>query len=80
MSIWVTRWFLLWCSVINYGILLVWFVFLTFAHDWIDLLHGKWFRLPIEQFTAIHYAGMFIFKIGIIPLKLVPYVALRIVS
>ena len=34
MSIELARNFLLWCTVINYGILLVWFLVFTLAHDW----------------------------------------------
>jgi hypothetical protein len=80
MSIEVTRNFLLWCTVINYGILLVWFLFFVFAHDWIQRIHGRWFRLPGDQFDALHYAGMTIFKVGIILFNLVPFVVLCIVS
>ena len=29
----VTRNFLLWCTIINYGVLLVWFMVFVFAHD-----------------------------------------------
>jgi hypothetical protein len=72
--------FLLWCIVINYGIVLVWFLAFTFIHDWIYRLHSKWFRLSIDQFDAINYAGFAVYKIGIILLNLVPYVALRIVA
>jgi hypothetical protein len=39
--------------------------------------HGRWFRLSVEQFDMLHYAGMSIFKIGIILLNLVPYIALH---
>ncbi|MBI3246634.1 MAG: hypothetical protein HYZ50_09025 [Deltaproteobacteria bacterium] len=80
MSIEATRNFLLWCTVINYGVLLVWFLFFAFAHDWIQRLHGRWFHLSREQFDALHYVGMAIFKIGIILFNLVPYVVLRIVG
>ncbi|MGH8502531.1 MAG: DUF6868 family protein [Gammaproteobacteria bacterium] len=80
MSIEVTRNFLLWCTVINYGILLVWFLFFAFAHDWIQRIHGRWFRLSGDQFDTLHYAGMAIFKLGIILFNLVPFVVLCIVS
>jgi hypothetical protein len=43
-------------------------------------LHARWFRLPAEQFDAIHYAAMAIYKIGIILFNLVPYVALVIAA
>jgi hypothetical protein len=80
MSIEVTRSFLLWCTVINYGILLVWFLVFALAHDEIQRLHGRWFRLSHEQFDALHYAGMSIFKTGVLLFNLVPLVALWIVS
>ena len=69
---------LLWCTVINFGVLLWWFLLFRLAHDWLYRLHGRWFRLSREQFDAIHYAGMAAYKIAILLLNLVPYVALRI--
>jgi len=80
MDLHVVRDVLLWCTVINYGVLLWWFLVFIFAHDWMLRLHGRWFRLPVEQFDSIHYAGMAIYKVGILLLNLVPYVALLIVA
>jgi len=73
MSINMLRNALLWCAVINYGVLLVWFLFFILAHDFMHRLHGRWFQLSRQQFDIIHYAGMGIFKLGIILLNLVPY-------
>jgi hypothetical protein len=80
MTIAVTRNFLLWCTVINYGVLLVWFLVFVFAHDWMLRIHGRWFRLSRDQFDALHYAGMSIFKIGIILFNLVPFIVLSILA
>ena len=68
-----------WCAVINIGLLLWWFLMFALAHDFVYRLHGKWFKLTVERFDAIHYAGMAFFKIGIFLLNIVPYLALRIV-
>ena len=73
------RTFLLWCKVINYGVLLVWFGVFAFAHDRMQRLHGQWFRLSDQQFDALHYAGMSIYKIGVLLFNLVPFVVLSIV-
>ena len=35
MNIEIVRRFFLWCTIINDGILLVWFLFFMLAHDWI---------------------------------------------
>jgi len=42
------------------------------------LLHSRWFHLSVDQFDMLHYAGMAIFKIGILLFNVVPYIALRI--
>ena len=72
--------FLLWCTIINYLILIVWFVAFSVAHEWMYKMHGRWFRLTNEQFDAIHYGGMAVYKIGVLLLNLVPLIALYIVA
>jgi hypothetical protein len=62
------------------GILLWWFLFFALAHDWVYQFHGKWFKLSVDKFDAIHYAGMAFFKICIFLFNIVPYFALRIVG
>lgn len=76
MNLEMVRHFLLWCTIINYGVLLVWFVAFVAAHDAMLRIHGRWFRLSRDQFDAIHYAGMSIYKIGILLFNLVPCVVL----
>ncbi len=71
---------LLWCAVFNYAILLIWFGVFVFAHDWMYRMHGRWFKLSIETFDAMHYAGLSAYKIGILLLNLAPLVALYLVS
>lgn len=80
MTIGIARDFFLWCTVIDYGVLLVWFLFFVFAHDRLQRLHGRWFLLSREQFDALHYAGMSIFKIGILLFNLVPFVVLSMLK
>jgi len=76
----LTRSFLLLSTVINYVILLVWFLVFVLARDWMRRFHGRWFRLADDQFDALHYLGMSIYKIGILLLNLVPYLVLRIIG
>jgi len=68
-----------WCAVINLGLLLWWCLFFMLAHDWMYRIHGKWFKLPVEGFDAIHYSGMAFFKICILLFNIAPYLAIRIV-
>ena len=80
MTLEIVRATLAWCSVINLGLLLWWFLFITFAHDWTYRYHSRWFKLSMEQFDTIHYVGITFFKISIFLFNLVPYFALRIVG
>lgn len=80
MTLDVAREVLGWCTVINYSLVFLWFVLLAFAREWMYRLHGDWFTLSIEQFSLVHYAGMALYKIGILLLNLVPYVALHLVG
>ena len=40
----------------------------------------RWLRLSAEQFDAINYGLMVLFKIGVVLFNLVPYIALRLVA
>ena len=80
MTVDIFRAVLGWCCIINIGLLLWWFLFLVFAHGWVHQIHGKWFKLSLETFDTIHYAGMAFFKICIFLFNIVPYLALLIVT
>ena len=77
MSVETVRQVLLWCGVINYGLLILWVLIFLLARDGLHRL-GRWFRLSAEQFDAIQYAGMVLYKLGILLFNLVPFIALRI--
>lgn len=80
MTIEILREFLLWCTIINFGLLILWWLMIMFLHDWIYRFHGKWFKLTEERFDAIHYAGMALYKLSIFVFNIVPYTALWIVG
>lgn len=70
---------LLFCTAINYAILLIWFGVFVFAHDWLYRMHSRWFKLSVETFDVVNYAGISIYKIGILLFNLVPLIALHFV-
>jgi hypothetical protein len=72
--------FLLWSAIVNYAILFAWFLAFTCAHQALYGLHTRWFRLSVDQFDAIHYAGMTAYKIAVLSLNVAPYIALRIAT
>ena len=80
MSLEAAQDFLLWCLVLNYGILLLWFLVFWLGHDWMFKLHSRWFDISKERFDSIHYASMAVYKVGIFLFNLSPYVALRLIG
>lgn len=72
--------FLLWCAGINYAILIVWFGVFSLAHDWLYRIHTRWFRLSPENFDALNYAGVAIYKIGIMLFFVVPLISLYLTT
>lgn len=67
------------CTLFNYAVLILWFAVFTFAHDWLYRLHSRWFKIPVETFDTIHYAGLAIYKIGILLFNIAPLVAMHFV-
>lgn len=80
MSLQMLSEFLLWCTAINYALLLLWFGVFAFARGWLRRLHGRWFRLSDDAFDAVHYGGMAVFKLGIFLFNLTPWIALQVVT
>jgi len=80
MSVETARAFLLWCTIIDYAALMVWFLAFAVAHDWLHRMQGRWYRLSREQFDAANWVAMAHLKIGILMFNLVPCVVLYIVA
>jgi len=80
MTIQMLRDALLWCSVINYGVLIVWFLGYMLLHERLRRWWGAWFHVSDQNVDAINFAAISVFKMGILLLNLVPYIALRIVA
>lgn len=80
MTVEIVRDVLAWCTVMNFAVLFLWFMVFSLAHDRLYRVHGKWCKLSVETFDAIHYGGMGFFKLCIFLLNLAPYLAMRIVG
>jgi len=80
MSFELARNILLWCTVLNFGFVLVWFLLLVLLHD---RLYQRWSRclhLTAAQFDAISFAGIVFYEVAILLFNLVPYIALCIAA
>ena len=68
-----------WTAAVNYGLLIVWFLVFTSAHDWLMRMHVSWFSLSKEAFDALHYGLMGAYEVIIFTFFLVPYVVLHLI-
>ncbi len=68
--------FFKWCTFINAGILVFWFVFYLLAKDAIYQIHCRWFELSKEKFSSTNYRLLGQYKIAILLFNLVPWIAL----
>jgi len=80
MSLENIRYLLLWCTIINYAWMILWFLLVVLGRQWMYKLWGKWFHLSNEQFDFLNFTGMMLYKIGVLLFNLVPLIALYIVK
>jgi hypothetical protein len=78
MELEVIRKVLAWCTLINWGVLMLWVFFVVFAGDWMYATHGRLFKLSREAFNTVNYAAMALFKLLVLVFNFVPYLVLRL--
>jgi hypothetical protein len=79
VSIETARSFFLWCSVINYALLIVWALLATLGRGWLYSLAGRVFPMSREQFDLVNYAGITLYKMGVLIFNIVPLISLWII-
>jgi len=80
MTLVEVREMLMWCSILNMGLLILIGVMFLVAGKWICRLHGKIWGIPEEQIRISLYRIMATYKIFIFLFNIVPYAALRIMG
>jgi hypothetical protein len=80
MSVETARSFFLWCSVINFILLLVWAGVAIFGRSLLIKLTARLFHLTIEQIDLLNICGITLYEMGIFLFNLVPCIALYIVK
>ena len=71
--------FFFWNLILNFAMLLWWFVIFSYKKDFVYKLHSIWFSIEKEKFDAIHYSAMAYYKLAIFIFSLFPYLALQII-
>ena len=69
-----------WSLVINFAVLILWFILFTLARDWIYRMHSSLFKVSPDAFNAINYGGLGLYKMIVFVFIFIPYIAMHIVS
>ena len=80
MDIQTVRAFFMWCTILNGSLLVFSFIICASAGDWVYRMHSKWFPIPRNIFNVVIYSFIGLFKISVLVLNLIPYIALGIVG
>jgi hypothetical protein len=75
----LTRFFM-WCTILNIGLLVLSFLILAFAGDFVYKIHGKWFPMPRETFNVVLYSFLGMYKIIVFVFNVIPWAALAIIG
>jgi hypothetical protein len=75
----LTRFFM-WCTILNMGLLVLSFLILAFAGDFVYKIHGKWFPMPRETFNVVLYSFLGMYKIIVFVFNVIPWAALAIIG
>ncbi|HYR91644.1 MAG TPA: hypothetical protein VE422_46760 [Terriglobia bacterium] len=71
---------LLYCTIMNFALLWLWGMLYILPHEWLYRWSGRVFRFSAERFDAINFAGIVLYKVGVLLFNLIPYLALYLVK
>ena len=74
----VLKTFFMWCTIINFALLIISAIMCTFLADLVYPIHSKWFSISREAFNVAIYSFIGLYKVLIIIFNLVPWIALAI--
>ena len=72
--------FFMWCTILNFGILIITSLFLAVAGDFVYWIQSKFFTISREAFDTVVYSWIALYKIVVIAFSLVPWLALEIIG
>jgi len=80
MNLKTLRTFLLYSTIINYVLLITWFLIERFPHMWIYNLSCGGTQISIESFDNMMFLGIVFYKLAIIFFNLIPCIVLYLLK
>ena len=74
------RAFFMWCTILNFALLLFSSLFCICAADWVYQIHRKLFSISREAFNVLIESFIGLYKILVIMFNIIPYIALSIIG
>ena len=72
--------FFMWCTILNFALLLLSSLMCICAGDWTYRMHNKLFSISRETFNVAIYSFIALYKLLVIVFNLIPYIALVIIG
>ena len=69
-----------WSTVINFGLLMFSVIKLVLVRGWVSKIHSMMFGLSEVELSRAYFQFLAQYKIAIIVLNLVPYIALKVMA
>lgn len=69
-----------WCSVLNFGLILFVSMFFLLGLDWVYGIQSKFLLISKEDYNALWFIAIGVWKILVLVFNLIPYIALRIMG
>ncbi len=80
MTIQTLQAFFMWCSIINFGLLLLSAVMIITAGNWAYKIHSRWFNISKPAFDIILYSFLGVYKLLVFVFCIIPWIALSIIG
>ncbi|MBL7215948.1 MAG: hypothetical protein ISS71_09750 [Phycisphaerae bacterium] len=80
MTIYEIRDVLMWCSIINVGLMIFMFLILWLGRGWVYKMHSKMFPISESQFNVIAYSFLGVYKLLVYVFNIIPWIAVCIVA
>ena len=80
MTVEMLRAFFGWCTLLNWALMLISFMFIALGRSWIFRMHAKMFGITEEDVSKALYLLMAGYKMAIFVFCVVPYIVLRIIA
>jgi len=72
--------FFMWCTILNFALLVLSSLICLCAGDWVYRIHSKWFSISRETFNVAIYSFIGLYKVLVFVFCLIPYIALLLVG